>query len=99
MKKMTTIIGLMIISSTVFAANCDKEALDIAKMNLDSKARSYQFPEGDIMTQSLKKISSKKNGSLIYSVGSYIYKSEYNIRVQLDSSCSVESVRITEVSR
>ncbi len=99
MKKVFTILSLLAISSTGLAANtCVKETLAVAKMNLDSKAKAYGFPESFIIESSLRMISQSNDGSIIYSVGGDIYKGEYDIQIGMDSSCSIESLRITDTS-
>lgn len=96
MKVLLTILSLVSFSTTVFASTCDKTVIEIAKMNLASKAMAYGFAESSLIQSSLKQLNSTKDGSFVYLIGGDIYKAEYSIRVQVDSSCGVESVNITE---
>ncbi len=97
MKALIAILSLVSISSTVFAANCEKAALEIAKLNLDSKAKAYSFDSSDIAANTLKKVSENaETGATLYTVVGFIYKAGYQIQVGLDSSCSVESLQIKE---
>lgn len=96
-----SIIGLLA-SSVVFAttsttANCQIAALEIAKLNLNQKAKSYGFSYSDISDTTITPISGKNTDALSYSVIGYIYKATYNITVSVDTSCGVEQVRIKEV--
>ena len=100
MKVLVAILSLVSLSTTVFAATkCDSAVIEIAQANLDLKAKASQFSGSTIIEDSLKQLSSTKDGSLVYSVGGDIYKGEYSIEVQMDSFCSVETVRITEVGQ
>ena len=100
MKVLLAILSLVSFSTTVLAADsCGNTVTEIAKMNLDSKAKAYGFAESSLIESSLKKLSSTKDGSMVYSVGGDIYKAEYSVEVKLDSSCGVESVVITEVGQ
>jgi hypothetical protein len=99
MKTIVAILSLMSISSTVFAVeNCGKEALEIIKMNLDSKAKVYGFAGSSINESLLKVVGQSSDGSIEYSVSGDIYKSQYSIRVGLDSSCSLEALKIKDIS-
>jgi hypothetical protein len=97
MKKMPTILSLVLMSSTVFAANCDKAALELAKVNLDSKAKTYSFDSSFILDSSLKKTAEdSKNDSISYNVVGSIYRTDYKINIVLDNSCSIKSITIQE---
>ena len=97
MKIFASILTATFFSTAVFAANaCDQTALDIAKMNMDSKAKAYSFESSDIMASSLRKISSANSGEIKYSVTGFIYKAQYSIELKLDSSCGIQSVSINE---
>jgi hypothetical protein len=98
MKVFLAILSLVSFSTTVFAADsCANTVKEIAKMNLDSKAKAYGFAESSLIESSLKQMSTNKEGSMVYSIGGDIYKAEYSVEVKMDSSCGVESIVITEV--
>ena len=98
MKKMTIFLSLMLLSSAVFAADCDQSVLKIAQLNLDSKAQSKRFRSidnryrsSDIYQNSLKKLSQdSKSGSAVYSLVGSINKTDYSIRIDVDRSCGIE---------
>ena len=97
MKTIIAILSLVSISSTVFASNCEKAVLEIAKANLDSKAKAYGFKSSDIAANTLKKVSENSNtGASSYSLLGSIYKADYNIQVGVDSSCSIKTLKIQE---
>jgi len=77
---------------------CAKEAVAIAKMALDSKAKAYGFSESTLIKGSLMLESMSSSGERIFSIGGDIYKGEYNIVISLDELCSIESVTIMDVS-
>lgn len=100
-KILVPLLSLMILSSTAFATgsdNCKQAAIDIARMNLDSKAQAYGFTGGDIESSSAKLVHQDNEGALIYDMTGDIYKAVYDVQVGLDSSCSVESVKIHDLS-
>lgn len=97
MKVIIAILGLVSLSSTVFAANCEKAVLELAQVNLDSKAKAYNFESSYITAATLKKISeNSKSGASLYTVVGSIYKADYKIQVGVDSSCSIETLTIQE---
>jgi hypothetical protein len=103
MKKIAIMaVAMMGISSAVFAGTapeCSKQALDLAKMNLDAKAKAYGFSESHIVASSLKSEKPAANGLLAFSVGGEIYKGKYAIKVVLeDSNCGIVSLKIVDVS-
>lgn len=97
MKNIISVLSLILISSPALAKNCDKEAVAIAKLNLDSKAKAYGFNSSDIMESSLKKLSEGAD-TISYSISGEIYKGEYEITLSLDNSCSIKSLNIKDVS-
>jgi hypothetical protein len=79
---------------------CAKEALDIAKMALNSKGKAYGFRESFIVVleESLKQEGVSSNGKLKFSVGGEIGKGEYDIVIKVeDELCSLESVVIKDI--
>ena len=76
------------------ALECKSEAEAIAKMNLDQKARAYQDEQAD-MTPSLTKLKKGSVSRATYEVIGAIYRTDYRVQVTVDSSCSVEAVRLT----
>lgn len=97
MKIAIAIFGLVSMSMTVFAADCNKAVLEIAKLNLDSKAKAYGFEQSYISEGTLKKISqNEKSGAAMYSVVGSIYRADYSVLVGVDSSCSIETLKIQE---
>ena len=96
MMKLQAIFTVLAISSTVFAADkCDKAAIDLAKMNLDSKAKAYAFPESYVNAKSLKLLSQSKD-VVSYSMIGNINKAGYTIQIDLDSTCSIMALKIQE---
>jgi hypothetical protein len=95
MKVIFAILSLVSISSTVLAADCEKAVLELAKANLDSKAKAYSFESSDINESTLKKVrKDSKTGSALYIVAGSIYRANYIIHVGVDSSCGIETLKI-----
>lgn len=79
--------------------DCKSAAQDIAKMNLDQRARAYQFSESDIPTnQNVEVSENKKAHTTSYIFEGYIYKGTYSVSVEVDSLCGVEFVSIKETN-
>lgn len=82
------------------ANKCKAAVTEIAKMNMDQKAKAYNFDESAISVAVFEKsVQGENEKNYIYNVDAYIYKGNYNVEVTVDSSCSVNSVKITEVRR
>ncbi|WP_413576499.1 hypothetical protein ACLVWU_00475 [Bdellovibrio sp. HCB290] len=97
MRNVTTILGLMLMSSMVFASDCNTAVLKVAKLNIDLKAKAYGFESGGIIKNSLKKVNQdSETGSTAYMLGGWIYKSDYEIQVVVDSSCGIETLKIID---
>ncbi|MBK9321616.1 MAG: hypothetical protein IPM97_01430 [Bdellovibrionaceae bacterium] len=84
---------------TFKAIECREAASGIAKLNIDQKARAYTFQEGQILEKAKFKESEQVGDEklYIYNVEAFISKATYNVEVKVDSSCSVNSVKITEI--
>jgi hypothetical protein len=83
---------------TAQAAECKSAATDIAKMNMDQKAKKYLFDSSGVDEAVFNKSIDKYRDKLyIYNVDASIYKARYNVEVTVDSSCAVDSVKITEI--
>jgi hypothetical protein len=97
MKK--TIFALVFTALTLpaFAAlECHNEALEIAKINLDAKAKAYGFSESYINEDSLTRVAKTRETQTL-SVGGAIYKGEYEVIMSLDGLCSLEILTINEI--
>lgn len=95
----TLLVLLSFISLNALAGtDCIGEASNIAKMNLDQKAKAYGFESSDLEAIPSDISTAKKadESSLFKFVG-YIYKASYEVSVSIDSSCGVEAVVIKEV--
>ncbi len=93
-------LGVLSLSTQgLAAASCDKTALEVAKLNLDAKAKAYGFSSqfSSLVEPSLTLRRTTPSGSSVYTVGGKIYKGLYSIRMRLDSSCGVEAVLIAEI--
>jgi hypothetical protein len=101
-KILVALLSLIVLSSSAFAANtddnCKQAAINIAKMNLDSKAQAYGFTASDIEASSVQLVHQDNEGALLYDMNGSIYKGSYDVQVGLDSSCGVESVKIQDMS-
>jgi hypothetical protein len=99
MKKVLFFVVSSLLTITAVAKeDCAKAAFDIAKLNLDSKARAYRFENSDFQETAPKYIDyNAKKDTETFAFDGYIYKASYALLVEVDSSCSVESVKIEEV--
>ena len=76
---------------------CRSAATEIAKMNMDQKAKSYGFDSASVSEAVYKKsIQKKYEKNYVYSVESNIYKASYTATVVVDSSCGAISISIQE---
>jgi hypothetical protein len=95
MKAFAALFVTLAISSTGWSASeCTGTLRDLAKLNLDQKAKAYGFSSSDITSEPLQ-VTALKDSVVIDFTG-FIYKAEYSVSVKADSSCGVESVGITE---
>ncbi|MEQ1721750.1 MAG: hypothetical protein ABL930_01150 [Pseudobdellovibrio sp.] len=85
---------------TAKAGECRAAATEIAKMNMDQKAKAYLFDSSDVgETVFDKSITNDTEKLYVYNVDAFIYRGNYNVEVTVDSSCAVDSVKITEILR
>ena len=91
-------------TSNTFAAECLKEAKDIAKTNLDQVAHQYGFESSDVsdvkLIKKLKiKISKNITDNLsVFNVYGSIYKGSYTLTVTLDESCAIRDLKVHDDS-
>lgn len=102
MKKIILALSL-VISSVSFANDCSQEAMNVAKVNLDQRARSYGFEYSSISPDSADlpvEIITAQNGEVlsVHTVYGSIYKAEYTVKVTLDSLCAIHNVSIQDDS-
>ena len=94
MNKILSMI-LASLSCMAFAKDdCASAAKEVAKLNLDSKARAYSFEYSDIPEAASKVVRDEKRDSQTYFYDGYIYKAYYEVAVEVDSSCGVKTVKI-----
>ncbi len=91
---------------SVGEAKCKEQVLSIAKSALDLNAKNLDFTQTDILPESVKLVSKEKINAntnyegtrSIYSLTGYIYKGEYDIRIEMDSDCFSSSITIRDTS-
>jgi hypothetical protein len=111
MKSFIAILGLLTISSTVFAAEpkverCEKEILKVAEVNMDLKAYAYKLEDqisktligGVIQPASLKQISNNPQGVISATMQARVIKGLYRIEIQMDQWCSLVDIKIIDES-
>jgi opacity protein-like surface antigen len=101
MKKVILSLVAVLVSGSALAATpavpaCQKEALAVAKANLDQKALSYGFSGSDIMVDTVSLVPTKIKDTTTFTVEGGIYKGNYTVKVRMDSLCGVELVWIRE---
>ncbi len=102
MKKITLAILVAIIATSSFAASCEQDAREIAKLNLDQVARKYGFESSDLGASKLvSKEKVKISGNISEMISSFevnggVYKANYTVKVKVDESCAVRNVSIRE---
>ncbi|MBY0554638.1 hypothetical protein K2P97_08920 [bacterium] len=85
---------------TRVANKCKAAVTEIAKMNMDQHAKASGFEQSDIGETIFDKSEQGDEEKLyIYNVDAFIYKGNYNVEVKVDSSCAINSVKITEIRR
>jgi hypothetical protein len=82
---------------TVIPMTCAKEAIAVAKANLDLKAMAYGFIGSTILSESLTLESTSARGALTFSVMGEIYKGSYKIKMVMDCICGIESIQLTAI--
>lgn len=79
---------------------CRAAVTEIAKMNMNQKAKAAGFEQSDLGETIFDKSTQEDGEKLyIYNTDTYIYKGNYNVEVKVDSMCAVNSVKITEIRR
>lgn len=99
MKRIIIAMALTLVSFQSFATSeCGVSALEVARVNLDQKARAYGFEDGSAIEEETLVLTEEGSdvGSSTYKVDGYIYKAGYTVTVRLDSSCGLESLKIEE---
>ena len=97
MKKILVLLSFISLNALA-GTDCIGEASNIAKMNLDQKAKAYGFESSDLETMpSDVSVAKKTDESSLFKFVGYIYKATYEVSVSVDSSCGVEAVLIKEV--
>lgn len=82
------------------ANKCRAAVSEIAKMNMNQKAKAGGFEQSDLGETIFEKSVNESDEKLyIYNTDAYIYKGNYNVEVKVDSMCAVNSVKITEILR
>lgn len=99
MKKIILSVLISFVSLQAFAEHdCKSAALEVAKANMDLKAKAYGFSSSDVANDTISiEPSTSKDKSITYSVEAHIYKGTYIVNVVMDSICGVQGVLIEEV--
>lgn len=107
MKKLLLISALLLSSlanatsmhpDTMKAIQCKKAAGEVAKLNMDQKARAYTLDESAVDEAVFEQSIQGQDEKLYkFNVAAFIYRANYNVEVVLDSSCGVDSVKIKEL--
>ena len=104
MRKIIVAGLLSFISFNSFAADCLKEAKEVAKINLDQVAHQYGFETSDVSEAKLiKKLKIKISKNItdnlsVFNVYGSIYKGTYTLTVTLDDSCAIHALTVHDDS-
>lgn len=99
MIKMTTIAGLLLISSTVFASSddCKRQVVELAQMNMDARAKAHGFQASHIDETTVAQLpGADESGIKVYRVLGAIYRADFTVTIAVNTSCGIESLVIKD---
>jgi len=103
--RILTFFASILMSLSVFAADCGSDAVEAAKMNLDQVAHKYGHPSSYVVSPAtfVKDIKVKVAKDVyetlsVFSVDGFIYKGNYSVTVIVDSACAIRTIKVREIN-